>query len=56
MTTDGWLKLFETLALVVPSFVEAMLRVIDGHPSAQRVNDILPERGASDLVADELRR
>lgn len=39
----------------MPALGEVLARLLEGDPAAQRVRDVLPQRGASERVADELR-
>lgn len=56
MTPEEGISHLIALAQAVPAIAEGIRRVIIGHPSAQRLADVLKEQGESALLAEELRR
>ncbi len=54
MSPEQWLSMIAETLLKAPHFVEAMRRILAGHPSAKRVRDILDGPGESEKLAEEL--
>lgn len=55
MTIDGILRIIGFLIEEEPIIGDAIARIIGGHPSAQRVREILDEQGASARAVEALR-
>lgn len=52
---EDWLRILIAAAEATPPLARAIGGLLDGHPKAQRVRELLEEHGASERAADTLR-